>query len=126
MKHFDLICPRCKAEVLETTDKFVKGPVNGTMFRHKEGFKVKSRHDAITHVRGQNFQCPMCLQPVCTPGGNVLLRDRGTGTVFLSNEDPPKSVPYHVPLFTDAALKKEWERRTLKTQKPARKRKGKC
>jgi len=89
MRTFNLICPACKKESLETTDLYVRGRVNGTMFRQIKGIKVKSRHDALTHVRGQNFQCPMCLQPVCTPGGNVMLRDTDSGRVFMSNENPP-------------------------------------
>jgi len=84
---YRIICPRCKAEVLENNEKFnptVKP--NGAMFRKVEGKTVRSPHDSCAHVRGQNFQCPMCRMPVCTPQGYLRLRDVKTGEVVVSKD----------------------------------------
>ena len=83
---FKIYCPHCKKESLENNAKFDPSvKPNGTMFRQIKGVKVRSMHDALKGVKGQNFQCPMCMMPLCTPGGWLKLKDP-EGNIILSKD----------------------------------------
>ena len=113
---FNLICPHCKAEVLENSLKFDNTrPANGSMFRKKEGVKTRAPFCSMGHVRGQNFACPMCFMPVCTPGGKVKLRFIETGEAYMTGGILPQSgikdQEFSVEVFTDGKLKRLWDRK---------------
>lgn len=91
---YRVVCPSCKKESLENNENFdpAKMP-NGTMFRQIAGIKVRSPHDALESVKGQNFQCPLCMMPMGTVTGKLKLRCVKKDRVVLSSdakEHPPK------------------------------------
>jgi len=94
---FNIVCPHCKRETLENTEKFNPAVIpDGTMFREIKGARIRSRHVASRRTKGQNFPCPQCFMPLVEHSKDYLtLRSTKSGDTVLSCnvvEGPPQVI----------------------------------